>query len=285
MIGSELWRYLVAQGDAVVPVSRRRIAGGIEWHPAAGVLAVSQWEGLDAVIHLAGENLGGARWTPARKQLLRDSRIKTTDLLSRTLAACEQPPKVLVVASAVGIYGNGGEQPLTESSPCGDDFLARLCIDWEAAADPARNAAIRTISTRFGVVLTQRGGALAKMLTLFKSGLGGKLGDGKQWLSWVALPDLTRAIDHCLRDNRLHGPVNVTSPNPVTNSEFTKTLGRALHRPTLLRVPRTALKVAFGEMAEATILASQRAMPVRLAEAGFRFEMTMHDALARTGNT
>lgn len=227
---------------------------------------------LDAAIHLSGASVAGHRWTTGYREQLRRSRIVTTRALCELLRGLPQPPRVLICASAIGIYGDRGSQILDENSPPGTGFLADLCREWEAAAQVADDAGIRVVHLRFGIVLGASGGALAKLLPVFRLGGGGKLGSGHQWMSWVTLPDVVRAILFAIERPDLRGAINVTTPHPVTNEEFTRALGRALHRPTVFAVPAMALKLAFGEMAEGTLLASTRVLPGRLSSAGFRFE-------------
>jgi uncharacterized protein len=227
--------------------------------------------GTTAAVHLAGANLSGQRWSSSYKKEILESRVKPTHALAVLLAGLKPKPSVLVCASAIGIYGGRGDEVLSESSQPGTGFLPEVCLAWEKATRPAKEAGIRVVHLRFGVVLSTRGGALAKMLPIFRAGLGGKLGGGDQWMSWVALSDVTRAIEFVLDTPSLSGPVNVVTPNPVTNSDFTLALGRALHRPTLVRVPTFALRMAFGEMADATILESERVVPTRLTGKGFHF--------------
>jgi uncharacterized protein len=243
------------------------------WDPYAAVpVNLRALEGTTAAVHLSGANIAGQRWTSAFKRNLRDSRITPTHALSRVLAALQPKPAVLVSASAVGIYGNHGDEVLTEASSPGNGFLAELCLEWEKATQPALDAGIRVVHLRFGVVLSPEGGALARMLPTFRAGLGGKLGSGRQWFSWAALPDAIRIIEFALRTESLSGPVNLVAPNPVTNAEFTRVLGHILHRPTLLRVPAFGLRLALGEMAQAILLESQRVVPASLSAAGFNFE-------------
>jgi uncharacterized protein len=227
-------------------------------------------EGLDAVVHLAGEPIAG-RWTGKKKQRIRDSRLNGTRQLCKTLANLKRPPRVLVSASAIGYYGNRGTEPLHEDSPAGTGFLADVCRGWEAATGPAAEAGIRVVNLRFGIVLSGDGGALAKMLLPFRMGVGGIVGDGRQFWSWVAIEDVIGAIQHTLSTEWAHGPMNVVSPNAVTNQEFTKTLGRVLRRPTIFPMPGLAARVVFGEMAEALLLASARVQPIRLEGSGYRF--------------
>jgi uncharacterized protein (TIGR01777 family) len=222
--------------------------------------------------------LAGRRWTESYKQEILQSRVKPTRALATLLAGLRPKPAVLVCASAIGIYGSRGDELLTEASSPGNGFLPEVCLAWEGATQPASDAGIRVVHLRFGVVLSPEGGTLAQMLPVFRAGLGGRLGSGRQWISWVALPDVVRAIEFALETASLAGPVNVVAPNPVTNLDLTRSLGRALHRPTLLRVPAFALRLAFGQMAEATILASERVLPARLSALGFDFEYPELDA-------
>ncbi|MFZ2642343.1 MAG: TIGR01777 family oxidoreductase [Verrucomicrobiia bacterium] len=234
----------------------------------------------DAVVHLAGENISTGRWTPERKERIRDSRVQVTRRLCEAVAKLPQPPRVVICASAVGYYGNRGDEVLREESAPGAGFLAEVCRDWEAETKPAVDAGIRVVNLRFGIILCATGGALAKMLTPFRLGLGGVLGDGQQWMSWVALDDVVGVISNALANETLRGPVNVVAPQPVTNREFTKTLGRVLHRPAVCPAPAFALRLAFGEMADALLLASQRAEPAKLLASGYPFRFPkLGDAL------
>ena len=273
LIGRELTPLLTTSGHEVFRLTRSKPteANDITWNPAQGQLPQAPLEGLDAVVHLAGENIAEARWTDAVKERIRLSRIQSTKLLCDTLAKLQSPPKTLICASAIGFYGNRGTEILTESSPAGTGFLADLCRDWEMLAEPARQLGIRVVHLRIGVVLSPKGGALAKMLTLFQLGLGGVVGSGRQYWSWVAIDDVIGAIRHCLERADVSGPVNVVSPNPVTNFEFTKTLGGVLHRPTVFPLPAFAARLAFGEMADELLLGSNRILPQRLQETGYAF--------------
>lgn len=252
-------------GDGVVVRHLPHVQGAFQ-------LDLSGLPGCDAVIHLAGENLADGRWTPVRKDRICRSRIDTTRQLSRGMAQLPNPPKVLVCASAVGIYGDRGDEELTEDSTSGVGFLAQVVRDWEAACAPARDAGIRVVNARFGVILAREGGALGKMLPIFRLGLGGPLGSGRQWMSWVALDDVVAAIRFALEHDEVRGPINITSPRPVRNREFASALGQALHRPAFLSAPATLLKWLTGEMAGEMVLASQRALPKRLLSEGFRFQ-------------
>ncbi len=249
----------------------------VVWDPAMGVLDPTALEGFDAVVHLAGENISG-RWTAKKKAEIRESRIQSTRLLSEELARLSRPPRVLVSASAVGYYGNRGDESLDESSGSGNDFLAEVCRDWEAATGPAAGKGIRVVCLRFGLVLSPKGGALARMLVPFKFGLGGPIGGGMQFMSWIALDDVTRIVEFALAEPALRGSVNAVAPNAVTNREFTKALGRALHRPTFFPLPAFAVKLLFGEMGETLLLMSQRVQPARLLEGGFSFQFPRLDS-------
>ncbi len=280
LLGRALTPFLESRGYQVVPVSRRAMMGGIQWDPASGQLEKAAFEGLDGVIHLAGENIAEGRWSASRKRALRDSRIVPTTLLSEALARVEQPPRVLISASAIGIYGDRGDAIVDESSPPADDFLGTLGTAWEGAADAARAAGIRVVHPRLGIVLTPEGGALGKMLPTARLGLGGPLGNGQQWMSWIAIEDVLEVFARMLTDETLVGAVNVVAPNPVRNQEFAETLGRVLGRPALLPVPAFALRALFGEMADAALLSSTRVLPARLSDAGYTFrEPTLEGAL------
>lgn len=259
----------------VTPLVRRTPGPGeIGWDPERGRLMPGDLEGVDGVVHLAGENIG-TRWSAARKARIRSSRVEGTRLLSQTLARMGRRPDVLVSASAVGIYGDRGEETLAENSLPGDastDFLAAVGREWEAAADPARAAGIRVVHPRFGLVLSPAGGALKKMLLPFKLGLGGRLGSGDQWMSWISIDDAVGAISHVLDTGSFSGPVNLVAPEPVRNRDFTRVLGRVLSRPAPFAIPAAALRLVLGEMADATLLASVRVLPKRLLASGYRFE-------------
>ena len=274
LVGSALVPSLGNDGHAVTRLVRSAPAPGesaVTWDPDRGQLSTAALEGIDAVVHLAGENIAAGRWTAARKARIRDSRVKGTGLLSETLARLERPPRVLVSASAIGYYGSRGDEVLTEKSHLGTGFLAEVCRDWEEATAPAARRGIRVAILRFGVIFSAHGGALPKMLTPFRLGLGGRIGDGRQYMSWVALDDTIGAIHHALATETLAGPVNVVAPQPVTNAEFTKTLGRVLGRPTVFPMPAFAARLAFGEMADELLLASQRVKPARLLDTHYQF--------------
>jgi uncharacterized protein (TIGR01777 family) len=282
LIGTSLGRTLRAKRISIISLHRRALHGarvlneGVPglWDPyaAAPMSRPREIEGITAAVHLSGANLAGRRWNASYKQEIRESRVKPTQVLATLLAGLRPRPEVLVCASAIGIYGSRGDEELTEESSPGSGFLPEVCLAWERASQPASDAGIRVVHLRFGVVLSPEGGALEQMLPVFRAGLGGRLGSGRQWISWVALPDVTRAIEFALETGDLAGPVNVVAPNPVTNLQFTRSLGRVLHRPTLLPVPAFALRLALGEMAEATVLESERVLPARLSALGFNFE-------------
>jgi len=281
LIGSALVPALRADGHEVIRLVRRESSGAdeIRWDPAAGELDAARLQGVDTLVNLSGEYLG-KRWTEARKRAILDSRVESTDLLARTAAALDPPP-ALVVASAVGLYGDRGDEILTEESPPGSGFLADVVRAWEGAADPARQAGVRVVNLRQGIVLAKEGGALKSMLLPFKLGVGGRVGSGKQWWSWVATDDLVAAYAYALRSD-IDGAVNVTSPNPATNGQFTKALGSVLRRPTIFPVPALAARALFGEMGDAMLLGGQRVLPARLLDAGFEFSAPTIDAgLAR----
>lgn len=275
LVGRALAPALEAEGHLVRPVVRRPTRAGlneIRWDPAGGTIDAAEMANVDSVVHLAGENISAQRWTPAFKERFRNSRVGGTKLLCDTLASLASKPSVLVSASAIGYYGDRGDEVLDESSPPGKGFLADVCQQWEAATNPARDANIRVVNLRVGVVLAREGGALAKMLTPFRLGLGGILGSGRQYVSWIELGDLVRAIQFALSAAALVGPVNGTAPEPVTNREFTKTLGHVLGRPTIFPMPAFAARLAFGEIADEAFLASARVQPRALLNDRFEFE-------------
>lgn len=278
LIGSALVPALREAGHDVVRLVRRQPtgAGEVRWDPARGELAQSQLSGVDAIVNLSGENLA-KRWTKTRKREILSSRVDSTSLLARTAAALEPRPSVLVIASAVGFYGDRGDEILTEESSGGTGFLSDVVRAWEAAANPAREAGIRVVHLRQGIVLSKDGGALKPMLLPFKLGVGGPVGGGDQWWSWVAMEDLTAAYLHALASD-IAGAVNLTAPNPATNRQFTKALGKALRRPAVLPVPSFAARALFGEMGETMLLEGQRVLPARLQDAGFTFAAPTIDA-------
>jgi uncharacterized protein (TIGR01777 family) len=282
-IGSALVDVLATAGRTVrrlVRGDRGRGPNDVRWDPASGRLDAAALDGVDAVVHLAGEPIA-QRWTAAAKRRIRESRVRGTTLLATTIASMPRPPRVLVSGSAMGIYGARGDEQLDETSALGDDFLADIAREWEAAAEPAARAGVRVVKLRTGLVLSPRGGALGKMLLPFRLGAGGRVGSGKQWVSWIALTDTVSAIVHAVDTEALTGPVNLAAPNPVTNAELTATLARVLGRPAVIPVPATALRIAFGEMGVATLLASQRMRPRRLLESGFTFRFPTLEAALR----
>jgi uncharacterized protein (TIGR01777 family) len=273
LVGSALVRVARAGGDEVVRLVRRETKSDdeLQWDPSNGRgpdLRVI--EGIDAVVNLAGAGIGDHRWSDAYKQQLLDSRITSTDLLAHAIAQLEAKPRVFLSGSAVGYYGDTADAPVTENSPAGKDFLADLARQWENAAAPAAEAGVRTVFLRTGIVLSTKGGALGKVLPLFRAGLGGRLGSGRQYISWIARPDHVAAMRFLLDDDTISGPVNITAPNPATNSHYTKAIAAAVRRPAIFAVPGVALKVALGEFAE-SVLSGQRVLPNRLHDAGFTF--------------
>jgi len=279
LIGSALVAALIRRGDEVTCLVRaaahaRRADGAREvlWNPARGELDAGELEGHDAAIHLAGDPIAEGRWTDEKKRRIRESRVQGTTLLAATLAKLKTPLRTLLSASAVGYYGDRGGENLTETSAPGADFLSGVCREWEASTEAAKAAGIRVVLLRFGVVFSGGGGALAKMLMPFKLGAGGKIGSGEQYMSWIALDDVVGAILHALTHEELAGAVNVVAPRPVTNGEFTKMLGSVLGRPTIFAMPAFAARLAFGEMADAALLASQRVEPARLKATNYEFK-------------
>jgi uncharacterized protein (TIGR01777 family) len=277
LIGTALTRSLRADGHVVRPIVRPASSGAptaaaIRWNPVAGTIDSDALEGIDAVVHLAGAGIGDRRWSPARKREIRDSRVRGTDLLARTLAELSHPPRVLISASGVHYYGDGGDAELTERSPGGAGFLAGVVQAWEAAAQPAVDAGIRTVFLRNGVVLSADGGMLPRLVTLFRLLVGGRLGSGRQWLSWVSIDDEVGVIRFLFDRADVSGPVNVTGPSPATNAQFTKALGAALHRPTVVPVPAFGPRLVLGrEMADELLFISLRAVPAALMAAGYEF--------------
>ena len=274
LIGSAFASHLLANRHRVVRLVRRAPQGAneIRWDPASGTLDIRALEGLDAVVHLAGESIASGRWTSERKRRIRDSRIQGTRLLARSLSSLSDPPEVFVSVSAIGYYGDRGEEQLVEESERGRGFLPELCRDWEAETHPAVNQGIRVVIPRLGMVLSAKGGALSRMLPIFRSGIGARIGSGRQYMSWIALDDLVGVIDHAIFNKSLRGPVNAVSPAAITNLEFSQALGRVLSRPVLFALPSSALRILFGEMADEVLLSSARAVPARLAQSGFKFQ-------------
>jgi uncharacterized protein len=274
LIGTALSRSLIADGHHVLPVVRRPVGPddeAVRWDPIAGTIDADRLEGIDGIVHLAGAGIGDKRWTDEYKRTILESRTKGTDLIARTAAGLSTKPAVLVSASGINYYGDTGDTGVTEDAPPGDDFLADVCVRWEAATAPAADAGIRVATVRTGIVLTPQGGALAKLLPLFKLGLGGRMGSGRQWWSWISLDDEIAVIRHLL-DHPLHGPVNATSPHPVTNAELTSVLGSVLHRPTVLPVPAFGPKLLLGgEAADALLFTSLKVLPAALSASTFSF--------------
>ncbi len=286
MLGAALHRELTAKGISTLQLLRRvpTAKGQLQWNPGVECPLENPalLEGAAAAIHLSGASVAAHRWTDAYKHEVAASRIDSTNRLARVLASLHQPPKAFLVASAIGIYGDRGDEILAETSAPGRGFLVDVCEQWEAAAAPAVQAGIRVVHLRFGVVLGPGRGALQQMLPPFRLGLGARLGSGRQWMSWVGLADVVAAVQFALKHPDLSGPLNVTAPNPVTNAEFTSALGRQLHRPAFLTVPAFAMRAMFGQMADEALLASARAYPVKLQAAGFQFSLpTIRDALRR----
>jgi uncharacterized protein len=275
LIGTALTRVLRSEGHTVLHLVRTRArvsSTEIRWDPLSAQMDVPAMEGMDAVLHLSGANISDGRWTLARKAVLRSSRLDSTRVLVDSLARLRQKPRVFVSASAVGYYGNRGDEILTESTAPGSDFLSLLARDWEAEANRAAQSGIRTVILRFGVILSAQGGALPQMIRPFKLGAGGRLGSGRQWMSWIALEDAIDIIQASISNTDLNGAVNVVAPEPVRNSEFAEIVGHVLHRPAILPAPAFALRLALGEMADALLLASQRAIPERLLQMGHPFK-------------
>lgn len=280
LVGKALCAALAGEGHTVVRLVRNDTAHSdqaIYWDPSRGVLAGDQLSGLDGVVHLAGESIANGRWTPEHKARIRDSRVVGTQLLCERLATCDARPAFLISASAVGFYGSRGDEILTEESAPGQGFLAEVCQEWEANTRRAADAGMRVVNLRLGMVLSAEGGALAKMLPVFRLGLGGPLGNGRMWMSWIHLDDLVRAIMHCVNLPSVAGPVNALTPHPVTNREFTRTLAGALNRPAFFAVPAAMLRLALGEMADELLLSSARGLPHRLEESGFTFQFALLD--------
>ena len=272
LVGSALIPALEAEGaESTRLVRSSPRANEIEWHPNQEQVDMTRLGGFDAVINLAGENIAESRWTDEQKRKIHDSRVKGTHLLSKEMAGLDPRPKVFLCASATGIYGNRGDEILTEESQPGSGFLADVCREWEQATEPAAAAGVRVVNLRFGPILAREGGMMSKLLTPFKMGVGGKVGSGKQYISWIAIDDVVAAMKLALADESLRGPLNMVSPNPVTNEEFTRALGQALSRPTIMSMPAFAARLAFGEMADEMLLTSQRVEPKKLENIGYAF--------------
>jgi len=286
LVGKALLASLKNDGHEVIRLvrhERQMTAPEVEWDPKRGVIDVDHLEGLEVVVHLAGESIAEGRWNDEKKRRIRESRVEGTQLLSQAISSLARPPKTFLCASAIGYYGNRGDEILTEASPPGTGFLSSVCVEWEDATRSAAEKGIRVVNLRFGIILSADGGALAKMLPPFRMGIGGRVGSGKQWMSWVALDDVLAAIRQAMTDASLAGPVNIVAPNAVTNAEFTTKLGQALARPTLFPVPAFAARLAFGEMADALLLSSQRVDPTKLKQTGYTFlEPELSGALQRS---
>jgi uncharacterized protein (TIGR01777 family) len=283
LVGSALTNTLRADGHVVSHFIRpggKAAPGDVLWNPSRATVDLPALEGHDAIVHLSGASIADGRWTDKRKAILRSSRVDSTRVLVDSLTHLKQPPRVFVCASAIGYYGDRGDELLTESSGYGNDFLAILCRAWEAEATRASANGIRTVTTRFGVILARQGGALPQMLTPFKLGVGGRLGSGKQWISWVALEDVVKVLRTAIDNENVNGPVNVVAPQPVQNSEFTRVLAGVLHRPAVFPAPAFALRLALGQMADALLLSSQRVQPEKLAKISYKFRYeTLRPAL------
>lgn len=282
LIGTALSQQLRAEGHTVIPVVRTTAGpDSIGWDPMAGTIETAKLEGLDAVVHLAGAGIGDKRWSDSYKKTILDSRVKGTETLTTALASLQNKPPVFISGSAIGYYGNTGNEAVTESAPAAKDFLADVCVQWENAAAPAKEAGIRTVLLRTGIVLCPKGGALKKMLPLFKLGLGGKMGSGRQWWSWISMDDEIGIIRHALTA-AVNGPINATAPNPVTNAEMTKALGKALHRPTIAPGPSFGPKLLLGsELADALLFTSAKVLPEVAQSSGYQFlHPTIEDAFA-----
>ncbi len=281
LIGSSLVSFLSEKNITVSKILRENPADDdISWKPEDGDWNSAFAEGIDGIVHLAGENIASGKWTRKKKEKIRNSRIEGTKRLCECILKLPTPPSVLVCASAVGYYGDRGVEFLNEGSSRGSGFLPDVCLGWEEATETVSKAGVRVVNVRFGIVLSKDGGALAKMQTPFKMGMGGKVGSGTQYMSWVAMDDVTGAIYHTLVTESLKGPVNVTAPNPVTNKEFTNTLGEVLKRPAVVPMPAFAARLAFGEMAKDLLLASTKVAPKKLSDSGYEFQYTeLEDAL------
>jgi hypothetical protein len=273
LIGQSLVPFLTAAGyrtSHLVRSNRQGEESEVHWNPSAGEIDAQRLEGFGAVVHLAGEPIAG-RWSAAKKSAIRESRVKGTRLLCETLARLSSPPRVLIAASAGGYYGDRGDEVLREESAAGSSFLSRVCQEWEAATKPAAARGIRVVNLRMGFILSPRGGGLARMLPAFRTGAGGRIGSGKQYMSWIGIDDLTRMILFAITTETLSGPVNAVAPNPVTNLEFTRMLGRVLGRPAVFLLPAVVVRLVFGEMGGEVLLASTRMEPARIESAGFQF--------------
>src|ERR1043166_1709719 len=274
LIGSALQKSFADKGYEMLLASRNEPTDDqhIQWSVENGLGEPEKLEGIDAVVHLAGESVNGLRWTDEKKKAIRDSRVIGTRNVVDAISHLKNKPKVLVAASAIGFYGERGDEEVTESSAAGDDFLAEVSKAWESESRRAEDAGIRTVLLRTGIVLSKDGGALGTMLTPFKLGVGGVIGSGKQWMSWISIDDHVAVINYAIENENIRGAVNSVSPNPVTNQEFTKTMGEVLYRPTFLPLPEFAVSMVFGEMGDALLLTSTKVIPKRLQESGFEFK-------------
>jgi uncharacterized protein (TIGR01777 family) len=289
VVGSALIPFLTTGGHRVIRLVRNpspQHPNEIYWDPFKGELDLKDIHAIDAAIHLSGENIGQGRWTRRKKQKIIDSRNRTTRVLAQKLSHMAKPPRVFICASAIGFYGHRGDSIMTETNECGADFISGVCNEWETSASPAMDKGIRVAFLRIGVVLTPRGGALQKFLLPFNLGMGGKIGSGSQYISWISIDDLIYAIYHIINNDALHGPVNLVSPTPVTNARFTRTLGKVLKRPTLFTIPAGIIQALYGEMGREILLASTRVMPQKIMDAGFDFrypdlELAMRHLLGR----
>jgi uncharacterized protein (TIGR01777 family) len=283
LIGSKLCVFLEKNNHRVLRMVRRTPVheNEVKWDPGSGILDKSNLGRLDAAVHLAGENIASGRWTAEKRRRIRQSRIQGTGLLAQSLADLPDPPRVLISTSAVGYYGDRGEEQLDEESGSGKGFLPEVCREWESATAPAAKRGIRVVTLRVGMVLSANGGALALMLPIYRLGIGGKIGSGQQYMSWIAIDDVVGIIDNVLNSSSLQGPVNAVSPNPVTNSEFSKTLAHVLSRPAIFALPAFAARLAFGKMADEALLSSSRVSPIRLMESGYKFAFPKLDGALR----
>jgi uncharacterized protein len=274
LIGSELASSLAKNNHKILRLVRKQLPGvdEISWNPSTGKLDQKSLEGVDAVVHLAGENIAGGRWTAEKKRLIRESRITGTRLLAQSIAHLFEPPKVLVSVSAIGYYGNRGEEELNEDSSPGTGFLSDVCREWEDATTPALMRGIRVVIPRLGMALSASGGALPMMLPAYRRGLGGMIGSGRQYMSWIAIHDIVGIITHAIRNESLHGPVNAVAPHPTTNRAFNQILGRVLARKAIFKLPAFAARLLFGEMAKEVLLASARAIPAKLIKSKYKFQ-------------
>ncbi|MEE1738382.1 TIGR01777 family oxidoreductase [Streptomyces sp. BE147] len=282
LIGAALVRSLRADGHEVTRLVRRPARAGdeVEWDPGRGYVDVAGLVGCDAVVHLAGAGVGDRRWTEAYKREIRDSRVLGTAAIAEAVASLDTPPKILLSGSAIGFYGDTGDRAVDESAPPGEGFLPSVCEEWEAATAAAEEAGVRTVHARTGLVVARQGGAWGRLFPIFRAGLGGRMGNGRQYWSFIALHDHIAAMRHILETETLSGPVNLTGPDPVTNAEVTAAMGRVLHRPTLFTAPAPALRIALGDFAE-DVLGSQRVLPGRLLDSGFTFAFPGIDAAVR----